>query len=449
MKRRDFLLAGAALGAATLLPSGPALAGRGRVRMGMIGTGARGPVLLRELLRRDDVEVVALCDIEPIMLKRAMGMAAKAGRKAPRAYGQDGDVHAYRRLLQHPGLDAVIIATPWEWHAPMAIEAMQARVAVGCEVVAGITLQDHWDVLKAQLETSTPYMLLENVCYRRDVMAVLQMVREGLFGELVHLQGGYQHDLRAVKFNGGDPDNLFSAGAEFGPRAWSEARWRTRHSVERNGELYPSHGIGPCAMYTGINRGNRFTRINSFASKARGLHEFVVAQGGPDHPNARVRFQLGDIVTTTLSCANGETILLQHDTSLPRPYSLGFRVQGTRGLWMDVNQSIHIEHRSPAHKWEDFAGYQAQYDHPAWRRYAAQAEGAGHGGMDFFVIHAFVEAVKAHAPMPIDIYDAVAWSAITPLSEQSIAQDFATLDFPDFTAGAWQHRKPIFAFDAG
>ena len=405
--------------------------------------------MLRELLRRDDVEVVALCDIEPIMLKRAMGMAAKAGRKAPRAYGQDGDVHAYRRLLQHPGLDAVIIATPWEWHAPMAIEAMQARVAVGCEVVAGITLQDHWDVLKAQLETSTPYMLLENVCYRRDVMAVLQMVREGLFGELVHLQGGYQHDLRAVKFNGGDPDNLFSAGAEFGPRAWSEARWRTRHSVERNGELYPSHGIGPCAMYTGINRGNRFTRINSFASKARGLHEFVVAQGGPDHPNARVRFQLGDIVTTTLSCANGETILLQHDTSLPRPYSLGFRVQGTRGLWMDANQSIHIEHRSPAHKWEDFAGYQAQYDHPAWRRYAAQAEGAGHGGMDFFVIHAFVEAVKAHAPMPIDIYDAVAWSAITPLSEQSIAQDFATLDFPDFTAGAWQHRKPIFAFDAG
>ena len=116
---------------------------------------------------------------------------------------------------------------------------------------------------------------------------------------------------------------------------------------------------------------------------------------------------------------------------------------------MDVNQSIHIEHRSPAHKWEDFAGYQAQYDHPAWRKYAKSAEGAGHGGMDFFVIHAFVEAVKAHAPMPIDIYDAVTWSAITPLSEQSIAQDYATLDFPDFTAGAWQHRKPIFAFDAG
>ncbi|RPE79680.1 Gfo/Idh/MocA family protein [Vulcaniibacterium tengchongense] len=449
MKRRDFLLAGAALGASVLLPSTPARAARRRVRLGMIGTGMRGQVLLRELLRRDDVEVVALCDVEPIMLKRALDMAAKAGKPAPKAYGEDGDVHAYRRLLQQRGLDGVIIATPWEWHAPMAIEAMQAKVAVGCEVVAGITLQDHWDVLETQLRTGTPYMLLENVCYRRDVMAALQMVRAGLFGELVHLQAGYQHDLRAVKFNSGDPDEPYGSGVEFGPKAWSEARWRTEHSVRRNGELYPSHGIGPCAMYTGINRGNRFTHINAFASKARGLHEYTVAKsGGTVHPSTRVQFKLGDVVTTTLACANGETILLQHDTSLPRPYSLGFRVQGTRGLWMDVNRSIHIEGRSPPHAWEPFQAYQDQFDHPLWRKYAAQAEGAGHGGMDYFVIHAFVEALKAQAPMPIDIYDAVTWSAITPLSEQSIAEGYRTLEFPDFTRGLWRSRKPIFAFDA-
>lgn len=449
MKRRDFLLAGAALGASVLLPSTPARAARRRVRLGMIGTGMRGQVLLRELLRRDDVEVVALCDVEPIMLKRALDMAAKAGKPAPKAYGEDGDVHAYRRLLQQRGLDGVIIATPWEWHAPMAIEAMQAKVPVGCEVVAGITLQDHWDVLETQLRTGTPYMLLENVCYRRDVMAALQMVRAGLFGELVHLQAGYQHDLRAVKFNSGDPDEPYGSGVEFGPKAWSEARWRTEHSVRRNGELYPSHGIGPCAMYTGINRGNRFTHINAFASKARGLHEYTVAKsGGTVHPSTRVQFKLGDVVTTTLACANGETILLQHDTSLPRPYSLGFRVQGTRGLWMDVNRSIHIEGRSPPHAWEPFQAYQDQFDHPLWRKYAAQAEGAGHGGMDYFVIHAFVEALKAQAPMPIDIYDAVTWSAITPLSEQSIAEGYRTLEFPDFTGGLWRSRKPIFAFDA-
>ena len=449
MKRRDFIITAAALGAASLLPSTPAWAAGRRVRLGMIGTGMRGQVLLRELLRRDDVEMVALCDIEPLMLGRAMDMAAKAGKPAPKAYGADGDVHAYRRLLQQRGLDGVIIATPWEWHAPMAIDAMQAKVPVGCEVVAGITLQDHWDVLETQLRTGTPYMLLENVCYRRDVMAALQMVRAGLFGELVHLQGGYQHDLRAVKFNSGNPDEPYGSGVEFGPKGWSEARWRTQHSIDRNGELYPSHGIGPCAMYTGINRGNRFTHLNSFASKARGLHEYTVARsGGTTHPSTQVKFKLGDIVTTTLACENGETIILQHDTSLPRPYSLGFRVQGTRGLWMDLNQSIHVEGRSPAHKWEPFQAYQDEFDHPLWRKYAEDAAGAGHGGMDYFVIHAFVESLKAQAPMPIDIYDAVAWSAITPLSEQSIAEGFRTLQFPDFTKGLWKSRKPIFALDA-
>jgi hypothetical protein len=449
MKRRDFIMTAAALGATSLLPSMPAWAAGRRVRLGLIGTGMRGQVLLRELVRRDDVDVVALCDIEPIMLQRAMDMVAKGGKPAPKVYGQDGDVHAYRRLLSQRGLDGVIIATPWEWHAPMSIDAMEAKVAVGCEVVAGITLQDHWNVLETQLRTGTPYMLLENVCYRRDVMAALQMVRAGLFGELVHLQGGYQHDLRAVKFNSGDPDRPYGSGVEFGPKAWSEARWRTAHSVNRNGELYPSHGIGPCAMYTGINRGNRFTRINSFASKARGLHEYTVAQsGGTTHPSTQVQFKLGDIVTTTLACENGETILLQHDTSLPRPYSLGFRVQGTHGLWMDLNQSIHIEGRSPAHKWEPFQAYQEEFDHPLWRKHAKDAEGAGHGGMDYFVIHAFIGALKAKAPMPIDIFDTVTWSAITPLSEQSIAQGYQTLDFPDFTRGLWKSRKPIFAFDA-
>lgn len=452
MQRRQFLSMSSGLGAlaalgSSSLPLAARAAGRERVRLAMIGTGMRGQTLLRELLRRDDVELVALCDIEPIMLGRALALAAQAGRPQPRTFGEHGDRHAYRQLLELPGLDGVIIATPWEWHAPMAIDAMQAGVAVGCEVVAGITLQDHWDVLNTQLRTGTPYMLLENVCFRRDVMAVLQMVRAGVFGELIHLQGGYQHDLRGVKFNSGDPSRPYGSGVEFGAKGWSEARWRTGHSVRRNGELYPSHGIGPCAMYANIHRGNRFTRINSFATKARGLHDYVVSKGGSNHPNAAVKFSLGDVVTTTLACANGETILLQHDTSLPRPYSLGFRVQGTGGLWMDVNQSIYIEGQAKAEdEWEAAQPWLDRYDHPLWKRYARAAEGAGHGGMDYFVIHAFVEALKARAPMPIDVYDAVAWSAITPLSEQSVAEGSKTLDFPDFTAGAWRTRKPSFAF---
>ena len=435
--------------AALLASAAPGLRAQGRSRLGLgiIGTGLRGQVLLRELLQRNDVDIAALCDIEPLMLGRALAQLERAGRPRPFTCGEDRDPFAYRRLLAQRGLDGVIIATPWEWHAVMSVDAMEAKVPVGCEVVAGVTLQDHWDVLNTQLKTRTPYMLLENVCYRRDVMAALRMVREGLFGELIHLQGGYQHDLRGVKFNSGDPAQPYDSGAEFGEKGWSEARWRTAHSVKRNGDLYPSHGIGPLAMATNIHRGNRFTHINAFATKARGLHEYLVKKGGPDHPNAKVTFQLGDVVTTTLACANGETILLQHDTSLPRPYSLGFRVQGTKGLWMDVNKSVHVEGQSRPHRWDEAKTWFDRYDHPLWQRHAAKAEGAGHGGMDFFVINGFAEALKAREPFPIDIYDAVAWSAITPLSEQSVAEGFRTLPFPDFTAGAWKTRQPIFALN--
>lgn len=447
MNRREFLMSTAAAGIATAAT--PVFAhSRERLRVAMIGTGLRGQGHLGLLSRRNDVELVAIADTQRIMLDNALKIIAKAGRPNPKVYGGNDDVNAWKGLIAQKGIDAVFICTPWEWHAPMAIAAMEAHIAVASEVVAGITLQDHWDVLHTQQHTGTPYMLLENVCFRRDVMAVLQMVRAGLFGELIHLQAGYQHNLRGVKFNSGNPNEPYGGGVEFGAKGFSEAQWRTQHSIDRNGDLYPSHGIGPCAMYANIHRGNRFTHINSFATKSRGLHDYIIKnpKGGPDHPNARVKFRLGDVVTTTLHCENGETILLQHDTSLPRPYSLGFRVQGTEGLWMDINKSLYLEGRSPDDRWENTQKYFDQYDHPLWKRYASDAAGAGHGGMDWFVVNAFIEAMKAGAPMPIDVYDAVGWSAITPLSEQSIAEGYRTLEFPDFTEGKWKDRKPIFAF---
>ncbi len=450
MNRRDLIAsAAAATGGAFALPTGAA--GRtqasNRLRLGMIGVGMRGRVLLRELLRRDDVEVVGLCDIDAFTLNEALGQFAETSRPAPRLY--TGSNEAWREMLAVADLDGVIIATPWELHAPMAIGAMRARVAVACEVVAGITLDDHWHVLRTQLETGVPYMLLENVCFRRDVLAVTNMVRQGVFGELIHLEGGYQHDLRAVKFNAGIPGEAYGGGVEFGDRGWSEARWRTQHSVDRNGDLYPSHGVGPCAIWAGINRGNRFTHLTSYASKARGLHNHVIAEGGVDHPNGAVDFRLGDVVQTMIGCENGETVMLSHDTNLPRPYSLGFRVQGEKGLWMDVNKSIYVEGQSPRpHQWEEAQAWLDRYDHPLWQTYADQAAGAGHGGMDFFVVHAFVEALKTGSPMPIDIFDAVTWSAVTPLSEASIAAGNRTVDFPDFMDGAWRDRPRTAFIDA-
>lgn len=197
-----------------------------------------------------------------------------------------------------------------------------------------------------------------------------------------------------------------------------------------------------------INYGNRFVSLSSFATKARGLHEYVVKNGGESHPNAKVEFKLGDVVTTMINCVNGETILLQHDTNLPRPYSLGFRVQGTKGIWMDVNKSLYLEGTSQKeHSWEEAKPYLEKYDHPLWQRWTKEADGAGHGGMDFFVVHAFIESIKNDKPTPIDVYDSAAWSAITPLSEQSIELGNETVQFPDFTSGQWMYRKTRFALD--
>ncbi|WP_346237251.1 Gfo/Idh/MocA family protein [Niabella insulamsoli] len=415
------------------------------LKVAMIGIGARGIEHLKLLLRRKDVEVHAICDIDPRTIASAKKLFADADKKQPQYYSEGPD--AWKKLLERKDNAAIIISTPWELHKPMIIGSLESGIKyVGTEVILGINLQDHWDVVKAAEQHKAHVMMLENVCYRRDVMAVLNMVRQGLFGELIHLQGGYQHDLRGVKFN--DGKSPYGKGAEFGHEdGYSESRWRTDHSVHRNGDLYPTHGIGPVAHYININRGNRFISLNAFSTKSRGLHEYIVEVGGENHKNAKVGFKLGDIVTTQISCANGETILLQHDTNLPRPYSLGFRVQGTKGIWMDVAKGIHIEGKSKAHQWDEAKKWLDEYDHPLWKKFGNDAAGAGHGGMDWFVINSFIESAKQNLPTQMDVYDAAAWSAITPLSEQSIALGNETVEFPDFTGGEWMYRKPVFALD--
>ena len=450
MNRKEFVKnTGLAFASLAVLPACNLSAKKGstdiKAKVAMIGVGMRGQNHLDLLLRRDDVELVAICDIEDRMLTTSKEMITKTGKKMPQIF--TGDNYAWKKMLEIKGMDAIVISTPWEWHKEMIITSLEAGIKyAGTEVILGITLQDHWDVVRAAEKNKAHVMMLENVCYRRDVMAVLNMVRQGLFGELIHLQGGYQHDLREVKFN--DGIKPYGGGVEFGEKGWSEARWRTNHSVLRNGDLYPTHGIGPIAHYININRGNRFLTLNSFSSKARGLHNYIVKHGGENHPNAKVNFKLGDVVTTHINCANGETILLQHDTNLPRPYSLGFRVQGTEGLWMDVNNGIYIEGKSAkAHEWDDAKTWLDKYDHPLWKKYGSDAEGAGHGGMDFFVIHSFIESIKRKSATPMDVYDAAAWSAITPLSEKSIELGNETVEFPDFTGGQWNYRKPVFALN--
>jgi hypothetical protein len=411
----------------------------------------RGQSNLDILAKRNDVEVIAFADPNPIMMANAQKILANNNATKAQEFG-NGE-YDYRNLLQLKNIDAVLISTPWEWHKIQGLEAMKAKKIVGMEVGGALDLQECWDYVKTHEETGTPLFAMENVCYRRDVMAILNMVRKGMFGELLHGEGGYKHDLRGVLFN--DGKTAYNSGVEFGDKGFSEAKWRTEHYVKRNAELYPTHGLGPVAMAMDINRGNRLLRLSSFSTKARGLHDYIInhPKGGENHPNAKVKFLQGDVVTTQIACENGETILLTHDTSLQRPYNLGFKIQGTKGLWEDYGWgdfdqgNIYFESlMKHTHRWENTEKWMKEYDHPLWKKYENLAAGAGHGGMDWFLINAFVECIKRNIEFPMDVYDLATWYSITPLSEKSIKKNGKVIEIPDFTKGKWKTKKPNFGF---
>jgi len=441
--RREFVkntaLAGSALALAPSLSWGKGRRDEDKLRLAFIGVGLRGTNHLSNALQRDDVLVTAICDIDDRRNAIALKMLEEAEQPTPKVFNQSE--YAYRDLLELEEVDAVIISTPWLWHARMSKDALLAGKYAGVEVSAANTMEECWDLVNVHEQTGTHLMILENVCYRRDVMAVMRMARENLFGEMVHFRCGYQHDLRFVKFN--DGKEPYGRGAEFGEKGISESAWRTQHSLYRNGDVYPTHGVGPIAVMADINRGNRFISMTSAASKAVGLHKYIVEVGGADHPNAKLKWKQGDVITSTIETARGETIIVTHDCNSPRPYSLGFRVQGSQGLWEVDGNRIYIEGKAQnPHRWDDAGPWIEQYDHPLWQKFGEYAEGSGHGGMDFFVLQAFVESAKKNIAPPLDAYDAAAWSAITPLSEASIENNGAPQDFPDFTRGNWVKRKP-------
>jgi predicted dehydrogenase len=417
----------------------------GKLRFGFIGTGSRCQEHINNVLAIEGNKIVAICDTQRGPLDRTLKHIARLNAPEPKVY--TGSEHAYEQMLNNEEFDCIIIASPWEWHTPMAVAAMKAGVPyVGVEVSAANTLEECWDLVHVSETTRSHLNILENVCYRRDCMAALNMVRKGLFGEMLHGGCGYEHDLRDIKFNDGTQYSYRKDGElRMGKEAFAEAQWRTQHSVRRNGDVYPTHGIGPVAHCMDINRGNRFIALSSMATQSRGLHRFVVDNGGADHPYAKINFNLGDIVTTMIKCANGQTIIVTHDTNSPRPYSLGFRIQGTNGLWMNDGDHVYVEGQSQPHRWDDSDEWFGKYDHEMWNTLESKAREAGHGGMDYIMMYDFVDAIRNRKPAPMDCYDAAAWSAISALSEMSVARGGALVDFPDFTRGQWIHRQPGFA----
>ncbi|MCR8668644.1 Gfo/Idh/MocA family oxidoreductase [Aestuariibaculum sp. M13] len=441
--RRNFVkktvIAGAGLSFLPNMSFGSVLGdSKDKLKLAFLGVGLRGCNHLNNALHRKDIEVTAICDIDPERIKIALKMIDDAGYAKPKVFGNSD--YDYRNLLELKEVDAVIIATPWLWHTRMAVDSMKAGKYTGVEVSAANTLEECWDLVNTHEETGSHLMILENVNYRRDILAVLNMVKQNVFGETIHFRCGYQHDLRGVLFN--DGKTAYGKGVEFGDEGISESKWRTNHNLLRNADVYPTHGIGPIAAMCDINRGNRFLSLTSHATKSRGLHKYIVDNGGENHPNAKLNFKIGDVITSTIETSNGETIIVTHDCSSPRPYSLGFRVQGVEGLWEVDGNRIYVEGKSKPHQWDAADEWLKKYDHPLWQKYGELATGAGHGGMDFFVLNAFVESAKENIAPPMDAYDAAAWSAITPLSELSIENNGEPQDFPDFTRGTWIKRKP-------
>jgi hypothetical protein len=419
MERREFLLGALAAG-------GPA--GAAPLRMAVIGTGNRGRSLLELLAQMKDVEVPALCDIDTASLERAEALVTKAGRAKPEWYSR-GELD-YRRLLARDDLHAVVIATPWKWHTPMAVDAMKAGKATAVEVPIAQTIEECWALIETHARNKSPCMMLENWSFRRDNLAVLNMIRAQLLGEIVHCHCAHSHDCI---------DHWFWD-------AQGQERWAAEYLVKRNCDQYPTHGLGPVLSWMDINCGDSFATISSFATGQRGINSYFARKFGPNHPAAKRAFAQGDIVTSVLKTRRNRTVVVNYDMQLPRPYDNRWMIQGTLGLYDEDKSAVYLEGRSPKyHEWEPFAPYQEQYDHGWWKAAAGEAGAASHGGTDWLELSLFVKAVRDGRALPLPLVDGVTMSAVVALSGQSIARNGAPVEFPDFTRGEWKTRRPQFA----
>ncbi len=396
-----------------------------KIKIGMIGLGARGIGLLQPVfLQHPDVRIEAVCDVYQDRCESATKIIQENGQECPKI------TNNYKEILAMKEIDAVILCTSWDNHVKIAIEAMEAGKYVGCEVGGAYSIQECWKLVEAYERTNMPVMMLENCVYGRTEMMIAHMVELGVFGEIVHCEGGYKHDLR----------DEVTFGKE-------NRHYRLRNYIHRNTENYPTHELGPIARILHINHGNRMLSLTSMASKAAGLKNFIKENKEADSELLRTEFHQADVVNTIIKCANGETILLTLDTTLPRYYSRGFTIQGTKGMYCEENDSIFIdgqEYTKDHFEWKKHWGnaqeYIEQYEHPLWKRYLKEGVKQGHGGMDWLVFCDFVESVKNKTQTPIDVYDMAAWMSISALSEQSITLGGQPVAIPDFTNGAWMSR---------
>jgi predicted dehydrogenase len=445
LNRREFLkeTAAAGLGAtiAGLAASGcegglrgvPALKAqadkpRDLIRVGYVGIGNMGSGHVNNLLKVEGCRITAVCDIRPEKVEWARKRITDAGFPEPKTYGDRGE-RDFVRLCEQEDVDLVYTATPWQWHTPVCVAAMKSGKHAASEVPIATSLEECWQLVETAEKTRRHCVMMENCCYDLHEMVTLNMIHQGLLGEVLYAECGYLHDLRELKLS---------------PTAY-QGMWRLNYAIHRNGNPYPTHGIGPVAWCLDILRGDTFETLASASTRSVGLHRYAEKK----YPKwAGQTFKMGDVNTSLIRTANGKTIVVKHDTHLPRPYSRDFLIQGTEGLVRKYpTPLVYIEGRSPNDQWEDMAPYTKQYEHPVWTSLNQKAQGAGHGGMDYIEDYRLIQALRQGVEPDIDVYDSVTWSAIFPVSEQSVNGRGRAVSFPEFTRGMWRQKRPLGVFE--
>ena len=394
------------------------------VRIGYVGVGLQGSGHVRNLLNIQGCRITAVCDIRTERTDWATKTITDAGQPPPTAYTRGP--RDFERMCETEALDLVYTATPWEWHVPVMLAAMKNGKHAATEVPAAMSLDDCWAMVEAAEKYKKHCLMMENCNYDRMEMMAYNMVRLGLFGEILHAEGGYLHDLRGIKFENRN-----------------EGLWRRAWSMKLDGNPYPTHGLGPIANCLDINRGDRFEYLTSVSAPSRGLQNWAAEHFPDDAPQRKEKFVLGDVNTSLIKTARGRTIMVQHCTNLPRPYSRIHVVQGTKGLFQGYPHRAYIEGRGKNDQWVQANDLLAEFEHPLWKEIAAQAAGAGHGGMDFIEDYRLIKCLREGTPTDMDVYDAATLSSVVELSCQSVARNGRPIECPDFTRGRWRSRSPL------
>lgn len=401
-----------------------------RIRVGIIGIGARGTGFVRRLSDLPDVEVRALCDVREERVARESKALVEKGKPAPAAYV--GSEQIWRELCESKEVDVVYVVTPWLWHAPMALHALACGKHVGVEVPAAMTVADCWRLVDAAEAARRHCMILENCCYGNNELLALNLCRKGVLGDLIHGEAGYIH------YTG-------KSYLEEDPTDEKGGQWRQRWYKQHTGNAYPTHGLGPVCQWMGLNRGDRMDALTSMSSAPYTRNRAVAEKYGKESPQARDAYKMGDINTSIIRTRRGRTIVVQFDTTNPRPYSRINMIQGTKGLFADFPLRVALE--PDVHDWmgeKELEALKAQYVHPLWDKTGEAARKAGgHGGMDYVMDLRFCHCLKNGLPLDIDVYDTALWSSVVELSERSVLSGGSAVEVPDFTRGGWESSAPL------